>query len=80
MAAMAVAPLLDSDLITRSVRVRARDVVFVKGVFEASEGLGALFAERGGELVIAAHASRADELDEVLADLAGELETMVVSR
>ncbi|MCA9599412.1 MAG: DUF4911 domain-containing protein [Myxococcales bacterium] len=76
---MPVAPLLDSDLITRSVRVRPRDVVFVKGVFEASEGLGALFAERGGDLVIAAHESRARELDEVLADLARELDAMVVS-
>lgn len=73
----AVPPLLDDDLIRRSVRVRARDVVFVKGVFEASEGLGALFAERGGDLVIAAHASRERELDELLADLALELDAIV---
>jgi len=43
--------------------------VFVKGIFEASEGLGAMFAERGGELVVAAHTSRAGELDELLRDL-----------
>ncbi|MBK9000267.1 MAG: DUF4911 domain-containing protein [Myxococcales bacterium] len=70
---MSVAPLVDGDLVCRNVRVRARDVVFVKGIFEASEGLGALFAERGGDLVIAAHASRARELDEVLADLVHDL-------
>lgn len=70
--------LVDDDLITRRVIVRARDVVFVKGVFEASEGVGALFAERGGELVIAAHASRARELDEILCDLAAELAEWIV--
>jgi hypothetical protein len=48
-------------------------VVFVKGIFEASEGLGALFAEHGGELVIAAPASREAELDELLSDLTREL-------
>lgn len=58
---------------TRAVRVRARDVVFVKGIFEASEGLGGLFAERGGELVIFAHPSREAELDELLDDLAREI-------
>ncbi len=70
---MSAPPLLDHDLITRRVRVDKRDVVFVKGVFEASEGVGAMFAERGGELVFAAHASRARELDEILNDLAQEL-------
>lgn len=72
-----VAPLVDHDLICRNVRVRARDVVFVKGIFEASEGLGALFAERGGDLVIASHASRERELDELLADLAREIGAII---
>jgi hypothetical protein len=69
--------LIDSDLVTRRVRVRAEDVVFVKGIFEASEGLGAMFAERGGELVVAAHTSRASELDELLHDLAVEFGAVV---
>lgn len=72
-----VAPLVDQDLVCRSVRVRARDVVFVKGIFEASEGLGALFAERGGDLVVASHASRQHELDELLADLAREIGAII---
>ncbi|MBK7586472.1 MAG: DUF4911 domain-containing protein [Myxococcales bacterium] len=74
---MPIAPLIGPDLVTRSVRVRARDVVFVKGIFEASEGLGALFAERGGDLTIAAHASRVQELDELLRDLSLEIGALV---
>jgi Domain of unknown function (DUF4911) len=71
------APLLDRDLVCRRVVVRDKDVVFVKGIFEASEGLGALFAERGGELTISAPLSRERELDEVLADLQIELQAHV---
>jgi hypothetical protein len=74
---VSVRPLLDADLVTRRVRVAKREVVFVKGIFEASEGLGALFAERGGDLVIAAPVSRSAELDELLADLALELGAIV---
>ncbi len=74
---MPVAPLVDHDLVCRKVLVRNQDVVFVKGVFEASEGLGSLFAEQGGELIISAPLSRAAELDEVLTDLARELQAQV---
>ncbi len=76
---MSVSPLLGRGLVARQVRVAKEDVVFVKGVFEASEGLGALFAERGGELVIAAPTSREAELDELLVDLAVELGARVSS-
>lgn len=72
-----VAPLLDADLVARRVRVAAREVVFVKSIFEASQGLGALFAERGGDLVIAAPRSREAALDEVLADLAREIGAVI---
>lgn len=74
---MPVAPLVDQDLVCRKVLVRDQDVVFVKGIFEASEGLGSLFAERGGELTISAPLSRARELDELLADLALEVQAHV---
>lgn len=72
-----VAPLVDQDLVCRRVLVRDKDVVFVKGIFEASEGLGALFAERGGELIISAPLSRMRELDELLTDLKHELQAEV---
>lgn len=74
---MPVAPLLDSDLVARRVRVRARDTVFVRGVLEASEGVGVLFAEHGGDLVLAAPHSLAAALDEVIADLVKELDAVV---
>jgi hypothetical protein len=77
MSPVPVAPLLDRDLVCRRVLVRDKDVVFVKGIFEASEGLGALFAEKGGELIISAPLSRERELDELLADLQIELQAHV---
>jgi hypothetical protein len=73
--------LMDDDLVAVRVRLREPDVVFVKGILEASEGLGAIFAEPsgssdrrdGGAIVIAAPRSRAAELAEVIADLRTEL-------
>jgi len=65
--------LLDPAFVTRRLRVKNEDVVFVKGIFEASEGLCAMFAERGGELTVLAPISRAQELDAVLNDLVHEL-------
>ena len=65
--------LLDDGLMVRHLKVKNEDVVFVKGIFEASEGLCAMFAERGGDLTIVAPVSRALELDVVLTDLAREL-------
>ncbi len=67
-------PLVGEGMVTRRLVVRARDVVFIKGVLEASEGLAQLFAERGGELTLAAPACREKELDELVADLAREVE------
>lgn len=78
-----LAPLLDDDLFTRKIRVLERDVVYVKGIFEASEGLGAVFAlprslhehrDDGGVLTVAAPRSRAADLEELLRDLQVELD------
>jgi hypothetical protein len=56
----------------RKIRVRAIDVVLVKGICEASEGLCGMFAEQGGDLVLAAPRSRARDLDELVADLVSD--------
>lgn len=69
--------LLDDGLLVRRLRVKPEDVVFVKGIFEASEGLCAMYAQRGGDLTIVAPVSRARELDLVLNDLARELQGIV---
>jgi hypothetical protein len=60
-------------MIARRVDVRPADVVYLKGILEASEGLGAVFAERGGELVVTAPPDRRADLAELLDDLAQEL-------
>ena len=66
---MSVAPLLGEGLVARRVNVRACDVVLVRGILEASEGLGVMFAESGGELVLAAPSCQATLLDELVQDL-----------
>lgn len=62
-------------LVAFDVRLDPRDVVFVKGVVEASDGLATIFADQGGdggELCIACPPSRAAELRALLADLGCE--------
>jgi len=73
MARKAVAPCVGEGMVVRRVVLRARDVVFFKGVVEASEGLAAVFAERGGDLTVASPAAREAELDEVLEQLCREM-------
>jgi hypothetical protein len=67
-------------MVARRLVMRARDVVFFKGVVEASEGLATVFAEQGGDLVVAAPVARARELDAFLADLCVELEAVALAR
>lgn len=69
----AVAPLIDDSMVVRRVVIPKRDVVFVRGVLEASDGVGWMFALRGGDLTIAGCPSRARELDRVLEDLRREI-------
>jgi hypothetical protein len=71
---MSVAPILGEGLVVRRVNVRASEVVLVRGILEASEGLGVMFAERGGELVLAAPTCQAALLDELVQDLVAEFE------
>ncbi len=66
-------PLVGAGMVARRVVVRAKDVVLLKGILEASSGLAAVFAESGGDLVVASHASRETELDETLASLRDEI-------
>jgi hypothetical protein len=55
------------------LQVRPADVVFVKGVIEASEGVAGVFAEQGGDLLLAGPPEREGELVELVADLVAEL-------
>ena len=66
-------------MIHRRVVLRARDVVFFKGVIEASDGLAAVFAEHGGDLTVSAPSGRQAELDAVLDAICAELGAMILS-
>jgi hypothetical protein len=79
MADKSVAPMIGEGMVSREVRIRAPEVVFLKGIVEASEGLAAVFAERGGDLTIASPADREAELDDLVDDLCRELGAMRVS-
>jgi Domain of unknown function (DUF4911) len=66
-------------MVVRRVLVASRDVVFVKGIIEALEGIAQVFAVQGGELTIAASSDRAAELDALVDDLCAELGMMSVT-
>lgn len=66
-------------MVIRRVISPSERVVMVKGILEAHEGLAQVFAERGGELTIAAPADRAAELDAVIDDLCRELDLVSVT-
>lgn len=59
-------------LVAHRLEVPPREVVFVKSIVEASEGLASIFAESGGSLTIASPIEREAALRELLADLAHE--------
>lgn len=69
----AVPPAVGPGMVTRRILVSARDVVFAKGIVEALDGVAAVFAEGGGDLVLASPLDREQELDELARDLAREL-------
>ena len=59
-----------AGMVAFRVEVDPREVVFVKSIVEASEGLASIFAESGGSLTIATSEARRASLVELLADLA----------
>ncbi len=69
----------DPALVSRRISVNAQDVVYVKAIVEASEGLACMFAERGGELLLVSSVSRRLELDEIVEDLRAELGAIVAA-
>jgi hypothetical protein len=52
--------------------VRSPDVVRVKGIIEAHDGLAQVYAAHGGELTLVACADRRDELEALAGSLAAE--------
>lgn len=60
------------ELATFRITARARELAFLQGILEASEGLGVIHGTRGGEVWLAAPHSRAADVRELLEDLALE--------
>jgi hypothetical protein len=67
-----------SDLATRRVRVADCDLVFVRSVLEAYDGLTQWSGDASGVLTLQTAESRAAELDALLIDLAGEVALQVL--
>ena len=74
---MTASKRMHEGMVVRKLVVRAKDVVFVKGIIEAHDGLAHVFAESGGDLEIAAAPDREEELDALVRDLARELDGIV---
>jgi hypothetical protein len=66
-------PFVGEGMVTRQLLVRSSDVVFIKGIVEASEGLAQLFAEHGGDITLAAPQCREAELEALVCDLVIEV-------
>ncbi len=73
-----VAPCIGPGMVVRRITVRVSDVVFLKGIVEALDGLAQVFAERGGDLTLASPADREAELDALVSDLCREVGAMRV--
>jgi hypothetical protein len=71
--AKSVPPCVGEGMVTRKVVVRAADVVLLKGIVEAHDGIAQVFGEHGGELVLASPSSRERELEALVSDLCEEL-------
>ena len=79
MARVSRPPMIGEGMVTRHILVRAKDVVFIKGILEASEGLAQLFAEEGGDLTLACPACREAELEALVEDLVVEVGALRVN-
>lgn len=77
---MSTSALLGPGLTSVALSVPAREVVYVRALLEAHEGLAVMFAEVGGELVLATTDSQAGELAWFVEQLRAELGLAVVVR
>lgn len=78
MSRIPVPPCVGPGMSVRRALVKPRDVVFLKGLLEAADGLAQLFAEEGGAITIATTNSQARDLDALLDAVFDELGAVVV--
>ena len=70
---MVAQELLGPQLSIRKLCVQLRDVVYVKGIAQASDGLCCVFSDGGGNLLLACAEDRAADLQQLIDDLMIEL-------
>lgn len=61
------------EIAVRRVTVSKDEMVFLRHVIEASEGLGFIVAESGGDAFVMSSTSQEAELDQLLSDLSVEM-------
>lgn len=64
---------VDPTHVVRRVVVEVAQVVYVRGILEASNGVAAVYSEAGGDLTLVTTECRLHELETVLGDLKREL-------
>ena len=72
-----IAPL-GPGMVARRVSLPSPEVVFLKGILEAHDGLAQVFAEKGGQLTICTTVEQAEELDALLQALTRDLPSMML--
>jgi hypothetical protein len=70
---MSAQSIYSDDLIVREFECELRDVVYVKSIANAYDGLCCLFSEKGGKIRLVAPKGREAELDLLVNDLRDEL-------
>jgi hypothetical protein len=68
-----VSLLNQTDLEIRPISVRAHELVFVRHVLEASEGIGFLIAKQGGEAFLVSPKSQVAALEAFIEDMKSEV-------
>jgi len=64
---------IDPTHVTRRVVVAVEEVVYVRSILEANNGVAAVYSESGGDLTLVTSTCREAELERVLLDLKAEL-------
>jgi hypothetical protein len=66
--------LIDEDMVVRAIELDCKQVVYVKSIVQASEGLCCLIADRSrGPILLVAPREREADLDRLVDDLLHEL-------
>ena len=73
MTRVAATPLFGEGLVTRTLEISDADVVWLRGILEAYEGLAGLYGDGTGRIVLFAPESRERELDDFLSAIQGEI-------